>query len=82
MIKQILQSSLCASALFAAAAFANETAAPAPVKEAAPVHEKADHPVASKKLTFKVARQECLKENAGMKGKALNECVKGKRKAE
>lgn len=35
----------------------------------------------SKKLTHREARAACLKEKKGMKGKALQRCIKGKRAA-
>lgn len=67
--KTILQ--LASSLAFAGAAFANPPATTAAVKEEAPA--------VAAKVTHKAAKEECLKENAGLKGKQLRECIKGKK---
>lgn len=45
---------------------------------AAPAAPKATVASAEHKLSRKEAKAECLKENAGLKGKELHKCVKGK----
>ncbi|MEZ4751255.1 MAG: hypothetical protein R3B54_11735 [Bdellovibrionota bacterium] len=56
-----------------------DTAAPAAEAPAAKPKARAKTAKAGKKVSHKVAKKECLKENPKLKGKALKECIKGKR---
>ena len=53
-------------------------AAQAP-EAAKPKKARAKTAKAAKKVSHKLAKKECLKENPKLKGKALKECIKGKR---
>jgi hypothetical protein len=85
-----MKSILIALTLVSSMAMANEAkkeeTAKAPVAAATEVKKeevkteevKADAAAPVAKKTKKQAKEECLKENAGLKGKELNACVKSK----
>ncbi|MBS1984595.1 MAG: hypothetical protein JST16_10530 [Bdellovibrionales bacterium] len=81
---KLIQTSIAALALASTFALAaGETpAAPAPAPVAATKVETAKVPgkvkTASIRAKYKEAKEECLKENASLKGKDLKSCVKGK----
>ena len=73
MIKNIAQA-LALGSVFATSAFAGTPAA---------VGAKDEKPAAvAAKVTHKVAKEACLKDNPALKGKELRECIKTKKKAQ